>query len=259
MLPQETYFARDGVRDMFWPHALNASAIAQVRARPLPCTLHRCGYRYMCNDRCCRDFLVLQPCDCCNDRCCNRAIAATRSAAARGPQWVVRQPPWSPAWRPRGHRVVPAWPSRNSRVATMWSRAVQHCDGAYGVVPQPLWIAEEFGGAAGSLQPLVATNKKPTHPRGSARCATSHPRGGTWRRSATRRFSAAALIAARCGADERRSGCPRSCAGRARLSFPLHCVATWSGVATRVELPLRVDCGAALHWVLQLAIMRRLL
>jgi hypothetical protein len=66
MLPQETYFARDGVRDMFWPHAMNASAIAQVGAHLLPCTLHRCGYRYMCNDRCCRDFLVLQPCDCCN-------------------------------------------------------------------------------------------------------------------------------------------------------------------------------------------------
>jgi hypothetical protein len=65
MLPQETYFARDGVRDMFWPHAMNASAIAQVGAHLLPCTIHRCRYRYMRNDR-----------------CCNRAIAATRSAAA---------------------------------------------------------------------------------------------------------------------------------------------------------------------------------
>ena len=33
----------------------------------------------------------------------------------------------------------------------------------------------------------LLNKQKPTHPRESARCATSHPRGGTWRRSATRR------------------------------------------------------------------------
>lgn len=69
MLPQETYFARDGVRDMFWPHAMNASAIAQVRTYCHALYID-IDIRYMRHDRCC------------HDRCCNRAVAARSVAAA---------------------------------------------------------------------------------------------------------------------------------------------------------------------------------
>jgi hypothetical protein len=135
MLPQETYFARDGVRDMFWPHAMNASAIAQVRTY--------CHALYIDID---------------TDICATIDVATTGVATVRSLQldpWLLRATAGCSA-----AAAVAVWPPRSSRVATAWSRAVQHCDGAYGVVPRPLWIAEEFGGAAGhSLQPLFATNK----------------------------------------------------------------------------------------------------
>jgi hypothetical protein len=225
MLPQETYFARDGVRDMFWPHAMNASAIAQVGAHLLPCTIHRCGYRYMCNDRCCRDFLVLQPCDCCNPiGDCPRTTA------------VVRQQPWLP----RGQRVVPAWSPRGDVPCSTATARTAWCRGRCG---SPRSSAAP---RVRRLQPSVGCNeqKTPTHPHGSARCATSRPRGGTWRRSATRHFLRRSA-AAQTNAD---GVAPASVPAEHDRVSPLHCVATWSGVATRVVLLLLVRCGAALHW-----------
>ncbi len=122
---------------------------------------------------------------------------------------------------------------------------MQHCDGAYGVVPRPLWIAEEFGGAAGSLQPSVATNKKTPRTRAAPHVAPRRTHGAARAAVLPRGiFCAAALRAERCGADERRRGLPPLVRQQSRTEV-YRCTALQHGVALQRGWGCFYACVAA--------------